>query len=173
MHDPTSRLKEIAYYTATRVLHNPMLAEEAGEEALHRFTLAVLAGRTPACPDAWIRVVARRCATGLARGPARMLPLEHDPARAEEVRDGSSPREVFDHLQARIQTLLTQRQRAALTAALTCKTTRSAARSIGMTPRDFRRYLAIIGRKARRCWLAAADLPTEAALAEDSTMAVA
>lgn len=48
-----------------------------------------------------------------------------------------------------LQTALTPRQRDALDAAMTCNTTRAAARTCGMQPRDFRRSLGSISRRAK------------------------
>ena len=50
----------------------------------------------------------------------------------------------------RLGTELTPRQRQALDAAMTCNSTRAAARDCGMQPRDFRRSLGSISRRARR-----------------------
>jgi hypothetical protein len=55
-----------------------------------------------------------------------------------------------DRLRAAVRSALTPRQRDALDAALTSRSTREAARSCGMRPRDFRRYLAAISRRARQ-----------------------
>jgi len=142
------KLLHLAYRAASRVVHNRLLAEEAGERAVHRFQLALIAGRPPDKPEAWVRTVARRSACAILRtGWSRTQPILEDDAfvdgpAAEAWRRG-------DRLRALLARELTPRQHAALEAALTCRTTRDAARACGMEPRDFRRYLAAISRRAR------------------------
>lgn len=149
MQDP-HRLLPIAYRAAARVVRCPLLAEEAGERALHQLTLAILDGFVPTHPEAWLRVVARRSACALLRSEwGRTRGIEPDEIRAHQApyRD---PRPVAgDFVRERVDASLTARQRAAFDAALTCNTTREAARTCGMQPRDFRRYLGAISRKAR------------------------
>jgi predicted RNA polymerase sigma factor len=55
----TKELLLVAYRTAARILHNRAIAEEASEQAVHRLHLAVLAGKVPERPKAWVRTVAR------------------------------------------------------------------------------------------------------------------
>jgi hypothetical protein len=82
----------------------------------------------------WARVRSRR-PEDLASVQA---PYERSPhSGAEQVRD-------------RLWAELSPRQHEALTAAIQCKGTREAARTCGMAPRDFRRQLDAITRKARR-----------------------
>jgi DNA-directed RNA polymerase specialized sigma24 family protein len=143
-------LRRLAYRTAARIVRNPVLAEEAGERAFHSLQLEMLAGRTPDQPMAWIRTVARNSAcTILRNGWARTLPIEDAlgvPAVAEPRSGSPSGEEV----RALLGADLTRRQRDALEAALTCRTTSDAARACGMQPRDFRRYLARISARARQ-----------------------
>lgn len=154
--DPT-RLLHVAYRAAARIVHNQVLAEEAGERAVHRFQLAVMAGQAPDKPEAWVRTVARHSACAILRnGWARTQPIpEESWTAAAHVAEGPgddapNPVSLGDHLRTVLATALTPRQLDALDAALTCRTTRDAARACGMEPRDFRRYLAAISRRARR-----------------------
>lgn len=152
IHDPHTLLP-IAYRAAERIIRSRVLAEEAGERALHLLTLAMLQGCPPHHPEAWLRVVARRSACALLRSErARTRCID-----AEEVLDRQAdyrqPRAngsdlVRDCLQGR----LSPRQQDALDAAMRCSSTRAAARSCGMQPRDFRRYLGAISRKARHAF---------------------
>src|SRR5688572_27117631 len=66
MEDPHALLP-IAYRAAARVVRSRVLAEEAGERALHLLTLALLNGSPPEHPKAWLRSVARRSACALLR----------------------------------------------------------------------------------------------------------
>jgi DNA-directed RNA polymerase specialized sigma24 family protein len=146
-HDPLAVLR-LACRAARGVANNRLVAEEAGELAMHRFQLAVIAGRIPERPEAWIRTVARRIACQILRGGwSRTLPLLSE----EEVADPGPRRRRFtgERLRCALRSTLTPRQREALDAALSCRTTREAARTCGMEPRDFRRYLAVISRRAR------------------------
>lgn len=149
MHDP-AKLLPVAYRAAAAVAQNRLLAEEAGERALHKLNLAVIEGSPPTYPEAWLRVVARRAAWALLRTEwARLqIGLEEDLAPANPDEGRASP--GLEHVRDRVATSLTRRQREALDAAMTCNTTSDAARTCGMHPRDFRRYLGTIGRKARR-----------------------
>jgi DNA-directed RNA polymerase specialized sigma24 family protein len=150
MNEKPTDLLQFACRTAGRVAHNPLLAEEAGERAVHRLAVATLTGRPPQHPLAWVRTIARRCACELLRngwsrnqhlGPAvDIAECEHETRTAalrEEVR-------------AALRNALTRRQQQALEAAFSCRTTKDAAATCGMQPRDFRRYLQIISRHARR-----------------------
>jgi hypothetical protein len=146
----TIALQTLAYQAASRILRNPVLAEEAAERAMHQFTLTVLGGRVPDCPPAWVRVVARRFASALLRnGWSQTVPLQEEVCAARE--NVSARHAQVDELCQQIEPQLTPRQREALSAAVTNHTTRGAARTCRMEPRDFRRYLATISRKARRC----------------------
>jgi DNA-directed RNA polymerase specialized sigma24 family protein len=147
LHD----LLPIAYRAAARVVRNPVMAEEASERALHLLTLAMLHGCAPQRPEAWLKVVARRSACALLRSNwARTHAVENDELMACQAPyhrpkpEGASC--VREHLAGR----LSPRQQAALDAALCCNGTRAAARRCGMQPRDFRRSLGEVSRKARR-----------------------
>lgn len=145
--EPAAVLR-LAYRAARGIANNRLVAEEAGELAMHRFQLAVLAGRPPERPEAWIRTVARRIACQILRnGWARVQPILCE----DEVADPGPRRRRFtgERLRCALRSALTDRQRQALDAALSCRTTREAARTCGMEPRDFRRYLAVISRRAR------------------------
>lgn len=163
MHDPYLLLP-VAYRAAATVVHTPVLAEEAGERAVHKLTLAVLGGSPPLHPKAWLRAVARRSACALLRSewartrgvPAEDLETHPAPLRA--------PKPGADHVREGCESLLTPRQSDALHAALTTNTMGDAARTCGMRPRDFRRQLTAIGKKARRTLL---DTLTADPLADD------
>lgn len=154
----------IAYRAAAQVAQCRLLAEEAGERAFHLFTLALLQGCPPEHPKAWLRSVARRCALALLRSDwAKQKSLEQadqvpyqEPARA-----GSAA--GVDFVRERLQSSLSlsRRQKQALEAAVTCNTTRAAARSCGMKPRDFRRSLSSISRKAREMFAARSPLDSD------------
>ncbi len=117
---------------------------------MHRFQLALLAGQAPDKPEAWVRTVARRSACALLRnGWARMQPIGDD-ALVVADRDADPTRRYVDSLRNVCSHALTRRQHQVLEAALTCRTTRDAARTAAMEPRDFRRYLVAITRRARR-----------------------
>lgn len=146
--DPHSLLPT-AYQAAVEVVHNPVMAEEASERAIYQLTLALLSGDPPRSPRAWLRVVARRSACAIlrsawARTKAMDLSDVATPARPQSHGDGRSC-----WMRESLQVALTPRQREALDAAMTCNTTRSAARTCGMEPRDFRRSLGSISRRAR------------------------
>lgn len=150
MHDPY-QLLPVAYRAAAAVAGNRVLAEEAGERAVHLLTLAVLEGTPPDHPVAWLRVVARRSACALLRSDwARTRPVAQEELATREATFQSPPTARREFVRERVAAGLTPRQRDALAAALTCNTTRAAARSCGMPPRDFRRYLDTISRKAQR-----------------------
>ena len=150
MDDPKVLL-QLAYRAAARVVRSPLLAEEASERAFHLLTLATLGGQPPHHPEAWLRVVARRSACALLRSEwakTQAVASEEIASHPAPYRD-LRPR-VGDQVRERVEAALTPRQRDAFRAALTCNTTRSAARDCGMQPRDFRRYLGAISRRARR-----------------------
>src|SRR5678810_532360 len=60
-------LLPIAYRAAAQVVQCRLLAEEAGERALHLLTLSLLQGDPPEHPKAWLRSVARRSACALLK----------------------------------------------------------------------------------------------------------
>jgi hypothetical protein len=143
-------LLPIAYRAAAEVVRNRTLAEEAGERAFHLLAIATLQGHPPEHPRAWLRSVARRAACALLKSSwartrtmdASDLQLFPAPYRA--------PRAVgIDELRESLEDRLSPRQTQALDAATHCNGTRAAARSCGMQPRDFRRQLVAITRKAR------------------------
>jgi DNA-directed RNA polymerase specialized sigma24 family protein len=147
IQDPHTLLP-IAYHAATRVIRNRVLAEEAGERALHLLTLAMLQGCPPHHPEAWLRVVARRSACALLRSDwarTRCIDANEIPARKPYKPRSRGSALVRECLQG----MLSPRQQDALDAAFHCNSTRAAARSCGMQPRDFRRSLFAISRKAR------------------------
>ncbi len=142
-------LRILAYRTAARVSRNPLLAEEAAEQALFRLHVANLAGHGPDCPEAWIRTVTRRSVFALLRhGWARTQALT-DPERTPVPPSEPDRGELREQLRRRLSSVLTHRQQQALEAALTSATMREAARTCAMAPRDFRRYMAAIARHAR------------------------
>ncbi len=152
MHQLTNphALLPVAFHAAAAVLKNPLLAEEAGERAIHQLTLAILQGDTPRHPRAWLRMVARRSACALLRsdwGKTRTKQPEEMAAIQAPYRQ--SPGAGIDFVREHLHDELSPRQQAALTAAMSCNGTRAAARICGMAPRDFRRQLGAISRKAR------------------------
>jgi tagatose-1,6-bisphosphate aldolase non-catalytic subunit AgaZ/GatZ len=60
-----------------------------------------------------------------------------------------------------LEMALTSRQRQALEAAMTCRTTSDAARCCGMQPRDFRRHLLAITNRARKHFVDREPRPAE------------
>ncbi len=149
MHDPY-QLLPVAYRAAAAVAGSRVLAEEAGERAVHLLTLAVLEGSPPDHPVAWLRVVARRSACALLRSDwARTRPVAQEELLTREASYQQPPTPEREFVRERIADGLSPRQRDALGAALSCNTTRAAARCCGMPPRDFRRYLDTISRKAQ------------------------
>jgi DNA-directed RNA polymerase specialized sigma24 family protein len=150
MNQYPHHLLPIAYRAASRVLHNRLLAEEAGERAVHLYTLAILNGCPPEHPRAWLRSVAKRTALALLRSEwARTRSVDQS-----EIVEQQAPYQLprgagFDFVRDRLPDSLSPRQREALQAAVTCNSTRAAARCCGMQPRDFRRYLGTITRKAK------------------------
>ena len=164
MDDPHALLP-IAYRAAARVVRSRVLAEEAGERALHLLTLAVLNGSPPEHPKAWLRSVARRSACALLRSDwARTRAVDGVDLQSRPAPYRLPRGEGFDFVRERVAEGLSPRQQAAFDAAVTCNGTRAAARSCGMQPRDFRRYLGAISRKARR---ALASNPIADAFADD------
>ncbi len=146
--DPHSLLP-VAYRAAVQVVHSPVLAEEASERAIYQLTLAVLGGSPPQRPKAWLRVVARRSACALLRSEwARQCTMDLSHIAGPQA-DYATRSARSDWVREDLSTTLTPRQRDALDAAMTCNTTRAAARSCGMQPRDFRRSLGSISRRAR------------------------
>jgi len=149
IHDPKTMLP-IAYHAAAEVVRNQLFAEEAGERAFHQLTLAVLTGHAPAHPKAWLRSVARRTAYALLKsawGRTKTVANEDLPDRQAPYHQ---PREVgIEQLRESLGPRLTAPHNQALAAVGQCNGTRAAARSCGMAPRDFRRHLVAITRKAR------------------------
>jgi len=160
MNQSPGHLLRLAYRTASRIVHNQLLAEEAGEQALHRLTLLLLAGEPLEKPEAWLRTAARNSACAmLRRGWARTRALDDDGLDAPLARTDAAAIAPAgtpavmpdrDQLRALLGGVLTPRQRQALDAALSCRTMIAAARDCHMTPRDFRRNLQAISRRARR-----------------------
>jgi DNA-directed RNA polymerase specialized sigma24 family protein len=146
----------IAGRAASRILRSPVMVDEAAERAVHRLTLATLAGRRPERPAAWVRVVARRAACALLR--TGWSSTQHFEEQNKIADAPVCQSEGLDQFQAQLHEQLSPRQRDALVAALTCNTTRDAARSCGMKPRDFRRNLEVISRKAKRTISAGSQL---------------
>jgi DNA-directed RNA polymerase specialized sigma24 family protein len=145
--DNPSNLLRLAWSTATRILRNPIQAEEAGERAVHKLFLLCLAGRGPAVPEAWVRVAARRIAQSMSRRRTRRVTLDLDQLPGPRT---MAPEPVdTELLLVRLQPLLTERQRQAVEAALASRTMRAAARQCRMTPKDLRRSLELVGEKGR------------------------
>ncbi|MBL8728326.1 MAG: hypothetical protein JNM25_07850 [Planctomycetes bacterium] len=147
--DPEALLP-VAYRAAARVVRSRLMAEEAGERALHLLTLATLKGCAPHRPEAWLRVVARRSACAILRSEwARTESVGQEVMQARQA-PYREPRPLLgDFVREHLHAALSPRQRDAIDAALHCNGTRAAARHCGMQPRDFRRYLGVISRKAR------------------------
>ncbi len=162
--DPHSLLP-LAYRAASRVIRSRHLAEEAGERAVHLLTLATLRGTPPSHPEAWLRVVAHRSACAILRSEwsrTQSLDLEEAPPLPAPV---PVPRSISgDCVRERLADSLSPRQKDALDAAIACNSARAAARRCGMEPRDFRRSLGAITRKARA---ALADQRIEDRFADD------
>jgi DNA-directed RNA polymerase specialized sigma24 family protein len=124
-------LLSIAYRAANRVVQNPVLAEEASERAVHQLTLIMLKGCPPDEPAAWLRCVAKRSACALLRSDwARTRTMDVGDAPSPPPREPKAPE--------------------ALDAVIHGNTMRAVARTCQMQPRDFRRSLSSIGRKARK-----------------------
>ncbi|MFN3244016.1 MAG: hypothetical protein ACE37K_21095 [Planctomycetota bacterium] len=149
LQDPHSLLP-VAYRAASQVVRSPVLAEEASERAIHQLTLAVLEGSVPQCPKAWLRTVARRSACAILRSEwarTQAMDLDHVEGRP---RTYAAPADQSSWVRENLEPVLTPRQREAFRAAISCNTTRAAARQCGMEPRDFRRSLTSISRRARQ-----------------------
>ena len=148
-HDP-EYLLDLASRVTQRILPSKVLAEEAAEQALHSYHLAVLADEAPDQPEAWIRTVARRAACGLLRSQwtwtHRLADETSVPAEERQRTRQHTP----DDLRELLSDSLTDRQEEALEAALTNPTMRGAARGCQMQPRDFRCYLEAITKRARK-----------------------
>lgn len=149
MHDP-HQLLPVAYHAAAKVVRNQLLAEEAGERAVHLLTLAMLGGTPPQHPKAWLRVVARRSAWALLRSEwARTSSLSQDEC-AQQPAPYQLPRRIeADRVRETAAQWLSPRQQEAFEAAMTSSSSRAAARTCGMQPRDYRRQLGRIARKAK------------------------
>ncbi|MFT4515045.1 MAG: DNA-directed RNA polymerase specialized sigma24 family protein [Planctomycetota bacterium] len=148
LSDPYSLLPT-AYRAAVAVVKSPIMAEEASERAIYQLTLAILEGSPPRSPKAWLRVVARRSACALLRSEwARTRSMDLSDVAAKQPAY-VAPKSQSSWVRESLQTALTPRQREALEAAMTCNTTRAAARTCGMEPRDFRRSLGSISRRAK------------------------
>ncbi len=150
MPDPHSLLP-VAYRAAASVIRSRLLAEEASERAIHLLTLATLQGCPPHHPEAWLRVVARRSACAILRSAwARTQAVDQEEIQARQAPYRQPRPLAADVVRERLQSTLTPRQRAAFEAAMSCNSTRAAAKRCGMQPRDFRRNLGAISRKARQ-----------------------
>jgi DNA-directed RNA polymerase specialized sigma24 family protein len=166
MLDNPHALLPIAFQAAARVVRSRLLAEEASERALHLLTLAVLQGDAPSHPKAWLRSVARRSACALLRSDwartttATGPEMDSHPAPYRRTENSGC-----DFVRDCLPQHLSSRQAAALTAAVSCNTTAAAAKRCGMQPRDFRRSLSRISRKARRLF---ADHDVRDTLADDA-----
>lgn len=149
LNDPHSLLP-VAYRAAARVVKSRLMAEEASERALYLLTLTTLKGCPPQRPEAWLRVVARRSACAILRSEwGRTQPLATDELPAQPVERRSPRPWLGDFVREHLAAALSPRQRDAIDAVLHCNGTRAAARRCGMQPRDFRRSLGAISRKAR------------------------
>lgn len=145
----TDELLPIAYRSAARVLRRRLLVEEAGERAVHLLLLATLQGTGPEHPKAWVRRVAYRSACALLRSDwsrthsADLDEIDANQAPYRQPRPGVAfvREHLGDHLDPHLKPVLQ--------AAVTCNGTRAAARSCGLAPRDFRRRLDTISRRAR------------------------
>jgi len=143
-------LLPIAYHAARQVVRSRVLAEEAGERALHELTLALLQGEPPEHPTAWLRQVARRAACALLRSEwGRTRAIEQAALQNQPQPEPHAAPTDLGRVREALEGALSPRQRDALRAAHSCNGTRAAARSCGMQPRDFRRSLLAITRKAR------------------------
>ena len=166
MHlDPYS-LIPVAYQAALQVVASPVLAHEASERAVHQLAVALVDGDIPHSPKAWLRVVARRSACALLRSDwARTTGMDVGEVASRPRRSYRSEARI-SWMRDKLEPTLTPRQRQALDAALTCNTTRAAARTCGMEPRDFRRSLTSISQRARQ--LLARDPATMRRLGPDA-----
>ena len=156
LSDPYSLLPT-AYRAAVQVVHNPVMAEEASERAIHQLTLAIMEGYPPESPVAWLRVVAKRSACAILRGEwARTRAMDLSEVESQRGRDAEASnttatrrKRLQDALEDGLHDALTARQQDALHAATAGNTMRAAARTCGMQPRDFRRSIGAISRRAR------------------------
>ena len=143
-----NKLLRVAFRSAGKVATSPLVIEEAAERAMHQFHLAVIGGAQLVHPEAWVCTVSRRMAAALLRtGWSRMQAIDEEDDLPAPI--PKRPAWNRERLRDAIRAALTPRQREALDAALSCRTTRDAARSCNMSPRDFRRYLKTITAKAR------------------------
>jgi len=148
--DPHSLLP-VAYRAALQVVRSPVLAEEASERAIHELTVAFLEGTPPDSPKAWLRTVARRSACAILRSEwARTRAMDLEGLESAPRTPSRRPAAQSGWVRENLAAALTPRQREAFEAAITCNTTRAAARRCGMEPRDFRRSLTSISRRARQ-----------------------
>ena len=149
--DPQSLLS-VAYRAASQVVQSPVLAEEASERAVYELTMAYLEGSPPDSPRAWLRTVAKRSACAILRSEwARTRAMEDIDGVADCTRAaGSRPPQQSEWVREHLAPTLTPRQREAFEAAISHNTTRAAARSCTMEPRDFRRSIAAISRRGRQ-----------------------
>ncbi|MFM1874083.1 MAG: hypothetical protein RL398_3505 [Planctomycetota bacterium] len=141
---------------ASRVCKSPLLADEAAERALHQLVLVTLAGRPPQNPTAWLCVVAKRTAIALARrGWGTNTPEDFEPEGREAPPwdpDRSRRRhQEADMVREAVAARLSSRQLQGLDAALSHRSLRAAAASCDMRPRDLRRVLGVVTRKAQEC----------------------
>ena len=85
--DP-ARFLRIACRAASRIARNRLVIEEAAEQAVHRFHVAVLTGEPVHHPEAWICTVARRTAWTLMRSGRcrRAISKTRWPSRVRRVR---------------------------------------------------------------------------------------
>lgn len=152
--DPHTLLP-VAYRAAARVVRSRLLAEEASERAIHLLTLVSLRGSPPTHPEAWLRVVARRSACAILRSEwARTRAVDVSEISAHEAPFQPPRQTAADVVRESLKATLSPRQNDALDAALSCNSTRAAARRCGMQPRDFRRSLGAISRKAKEAFAA-------------------
>lgn len=143
-------LLPIAYRAAAQVARSRLLAEEAGERALHLLTLSMIQGDPPEHPKAWLRSVAKRSACALLKSEWGRTRAIDSTTLQEHQAPYRTPRdEGFDTVRESLQSHLPPRQQDALAAATSCNGTLAAARRCGMKPRDFRRSLHSISRKAK------------------------
>src|SRR5688572_14373197 len=109
--DEVTGLLRTAQRAASRVLRNPMLAEEAGERAFHQLMIANLAGRAPQNPEAWLRVVARRSACALLRNGWGRIRMLEDEMLARSPGDACRPNwSMAEAVRERIDDVLSPRQ---------------------------------------------------------------
>lgn len=145
----TEHLLSIACRSAARVLRRRLLVEEAGERAVHLLWLASLRGCRPEYPKAWVRRVAYRSACALLRSDwSRTRSADLDEIEAAQA-PYRAPRPGVDFVRERLGKHLEPHLQPVLEAAVTCNGTRAAARCCGLAPRDFRRRLDTISRRAR------------------------